>query len=139
MNTSTLIAPPALVRRAEQKDTKAIQALDSAHYMHPFTDHGDLATRGARVMTHADNIYVWDSEGRKVLDGMSGLWCVNAGYGRKELADAAYQQMMSAEASGIGEKAEAMKALVAALRGVPDGSRDISRPVTSAPDAKPTK
>ena len=95
MNTSTLIAPPALVRRAEQQDTQALQALDSAHYIHPFTDHADLATRGARVMTHADNIYVWDTEGRKVLDAMSGLWCVNAGYGRKELADAAYQQMMT--------------------------------------------
>ncbi len=95
MNTSTLIAPPALVRRAEQQDTKAIQALDSAHYIHPFTDHGDLATRGSRVMTRAEDIYVWDSEGKKVLDAMSGLWCVNAGYGRKELADAAYQQMMT--------------------------------------------
>jgi putrescine aminotransferase len=95
MNTSTLIAPPAIVRRAEQQDTKAIQALDSAHFIHPFTDHGGLATRGARVITHADNIYVWDSEGKKILDAMSGLWCVNAGYGRKELADAAYQQMMT--------------------------------------------
>jgi len=95
MNTSTLIAPPALVRRAEQQDTQAIQALDSAHYMHPFTDHAGLASRGARVITHADNIYVWDSEGKKILDAMSGLWCVNAGYGRKELADAAYQQMMT--------------------------------------------
>ena len=95
MNTSTLIAPPALVRRAEQHDTQAIQAADSAHFIHPFTDHGDLATRGSRVITRADNIYVWDSEGHKILDGMSGLWCVNAGYGRKELADAAYQQMMT--------------------------------------------
>jgi putrescine aminotransferase len=95
MNTSTLIAPPALVRRAEQQDTQAIQALDSAHYIHPFTDHADLATRGSRVMTRAEDIYVWDSEGRKVLDAMSGLWCVNAGYGRKELADVAYQQMMT--------------------------------------------
>jgi len=95
MNTSTLIAPPALVRRAEQQDTQAIQALDSAHFIHPFTDHGGLATRGARVITRADNIYVWDSEGAKILDAMSGLWCVNAGYGRKELADAAYQQMMT--------------------------------------------
>lgn len=91
----TLIAPPALVRRAEQHDTKAIQALDSAHYLHPFTSHGDLAGMGARVITRADNIYVWDSEGAKILDAMSGLWCVNAGYGRKELADAAYQQMMT--------------------------------------------
>jgi putrescine---pyruvate transaminase len=95
MNTSTLFAPPVLARRAEAHDTKAIQALDSAHFIHPFTDHGDLATRGARVMTRADGIYVWDSEGKKILDGMSGLWCVNAGYGRKELADAAYQQMMA--------------------------------------------
>ncbi len=93
--SSSLIAPPALVRRAGQHDTKAIQALDSAHYLHPFTDHGDLATRGARVITRAEDIYVWDSEGRKILDAMSGLWCVNAGYGRKELADAAYQQMMT--------------------------------------------
>lgn len=95
MNTSTLIAPPVLARRAEAHDTKAIQALDSAHFIHPFTDHGDLATRGARVITRAEGIYVWDSEGKKILDGMSGLWCVNAGYGRKELADAAYQQMMA--------------------------------------------
>jgi putrescine---pyruvate transaminase len=95
MNTSTLIAPPAIVRRAEQHDTKAIQAQDSAHFIHPFTDHGALATRGARVMTRAENIYVWDSEGHRILDAMSGLWCVNAGYGRKELADAAYQQLMT--------------------------------------------
>ena len=95
MNTSTLIAPPAVVRRAEAQDTHAIQALDSAHFIHPFTDHGDLATRGSRVITRADGIHIWDSEGQKILDAMSGLWCVNAGYGRKELADAAYQQMMT--------------------------------------------
>ena len=95
MNTSTLIAPPAVVRRAEAQDTHAIQALDSAHFIHPFTDHGDLATRGARVITRAEGIYVWDSEGHQILDAMSGLWCVNAGYGRKELADAAYQQLMT--------------------------------------------
>lgn len=95
MNPSTLIAPPALVRRAEQQDTKAIQALDSAHFIHPFTDHGDLATRGSRVITRADNVYIWDSEGAKILDAMSGLWCVNVGYGRKELADAGYQQTMT--------------------------------------------
>ena len=95
MNPSTLIAPPALVRRAAQHDTQAVQALDSAHFLHPFTDHAGLASRGARVITRADNIYVWDSEGAQILDAMSGLWCVNAGYGRQELADAAYQQMMT--------------------------------------------
>ena len=78
-----------------QLTTKEIQAMDSAHFIHPFTDHGDLATRGARVITKAEGIYVWDSEGEKLLDAMSGLWCVNVGYGRKALAEAAYQQMMT--------------------------------------------
>ena len=76
-------------------DTRLIQQLDSAHFLHPFTDFKDLATRGARVITRADGIYVWDSEGQKMLDAMSGLWCVNAGYGRRELADAAHAQMMT--------------------------------------------
>ncbi len=74
--------------------TAELQALDSAHFLHPFTDHKGLAAKGARVITHADDIYVWDSEGKKILDAMSGLWCVNAGYGRKELADVAHAQMM---------------------------------------------
>jgi len=76
-------------------DTKAIQALDSAHFLHPFTDFKDLNTRGARVITRADGIYIWDSEGNRILDAMSGLWCVNVGYGRQEIADAASQQMMT--------------------------------------------
>ncbi len=75
--------------------TRAMQALDSAHFIHPFTDHADLASRGARVITRGAGIYVWDSEGEKLLDAMSGLWCVNVGYGRQELAQAAYDQMMT--------------------------------------------
>jgi putrescine---pyruvate transaminase len=73
--------------------TNDIQTIDSAHYMHPFTDHKGLSEKGARIITKADNIYIWDSEGNKILDAMSGLWCVNVGYGRKELVDAAAKQM----------------------------------------------
>lgn len=76
-------------------DTDLIQSLDSAHFLHPFTDFKDLASRGARVITRAEGIYVWDSEGHQILDAMSGLWCVNVGYGRKALADAAHAQMMT--------------------------------------------
>jgi putrescine aminotransferase len=75
-------------------NTSDIQAIDSAHYMHPFTDHKGLAGKGSRVITKADNIYIWDSAGEKILDAMSGLWCVNVGYGRKELVDAAAKQML---------------------------------------------
>ncbi len=76
------------------KDTKDIQAIDSAYYMHPFTDHKSLAAKGARIITKAEGIYIWDSNGEKILDAMSGLWCVNVGYGRKELVDAAAKQML---------------------------------------------
>jgi putrescine aminotransferase len=75
-------------------DTAALQREDSAHYLHPFTDHKALAGRGARVIVRGEGIYIWDSDGLRILDGMSGLWCVNAGYGRRELADAAYRQLL---------------------------------------------
>jgi putrescine aminotransferase len=77
----------------EQYDTRALQQLDSAHYLHPFTDHAALRARGARVIVRADGIYLWDSDGKRILDGMSGLWCVNAGYGRASIVEAAARQM----------------------------------------------
>lgn len=86
--------PGAGTTPARSPSTRELQALDSAHFIHPFTDHGDLATRGARVIERGEGIHVWDSEGHRLLDAMSGLWCVNVGYGRRELADAAHAQMM---------------------------------------------
>jgi putrescine aminotransferase len=74
-------------------DTAAIRKLDAAHYMHPFTDHAALKEKGVRVMVRGEGIYLWDSEGNKILDGMSGLWCVNVGYGRTRISDAVYKQM----------------------------------------------
>ncbi len=67
---------------------------DHRHYMHPFTDHKDLGEKGgSRIITRAEGVYIYDSEGNKILDGMAGLWCVNLGYGRTELIDAAAAQM----------------------------------------------
>lgn len=74
-------------------DTAAIQKIDSAHYLHPFTDFQDLASKGARVMVRGDGVYLWDSQGKKIVDGMSGLWCVNVGYGRTSISQAVYKQM----------------------------------------------
>ena len=70
------------------------QAADSAHHLHPFTDHAQLHQAGPRIMTRAEGSYLFDSEGRKLLDAFAGLWCVNVGYGRKELAQVAYDQML---------------------------------------------
>ena len=70
-----------------------LQAIDAAHHLHPFTDHKDLRAAGSRMIVAADGPFIRDSEGNEILDGMAGLWCVNVGYGREELAEAAYEQM----------------------------------------------
>jgi putrescine aminotransferase len=77
----------------QERSTSQWQAADAAHFLHPFTDHQGLAAKGARIITRADNIYLWDNDGNKLLDAMSGLWCVNVGYGQQALVDAATQQM----------------------------------------------
>lgn len=68
--------------------TQRWQAMDAAHHLHPYTQHDALAKKGARVITKAEGVYLYDSEGHRLIDGMAGLWCVNAGYGRPELAEA---------------------------------------------------
>jgi putrescine aminotransferase len=75
-------------------DTKELQRLDALHHLHPFSNHKSLRAAGARVIVRADGPYFWDSEGKRVLDGMSGLWTTSIGYGRKEIADVAYEQML---------------------------------------------
>jgi putrescine aminotransferase len=73
--------------------TVDMQRLDAAHHMHPFTKGDELNAKGARVITKAKGVMLTDSEGVEILDGMAGLWCVNIGYGRRELADVAAAQM----------------------------------------------
>ncbi len=69
--------------------------LDTAHHLHPFTDQKELSEAGgSRIITGAQGVTLTDSEGHKLIDGMAGLWCVNVGYGRKELAETAYAQML---------------------------------------------
>ena len=74
--------------------TEDLQALDAAHHLHPFTHGDELAAKGARIVTRAEGCWLTDSDGNRILDGMAGLWCVNIGYGRSELADAAHRQML---------------------------------------------
>ena len=75
------------------RNTEQWQQLDREHHIHPFTDPAELNAKGARIITRAEGSYIWDSEGNKILDAMAGLWCVNVGYGRSELIEAANNQM----------------------------------------------
>ena len=74
-------------------DFNPLVATDVAHHLHPFTDYGEARQDGTRIITHADGVYIYDSDGNKILDGMAGLWCVNVGYNRHELIDAAVTQL----------------------------------------------
>jgi putrescine---pyruvate transaminase len=77
----------------EKRTGPDLQELDRKHHLHPFTDHKALHEKRSRIITHAEGVYIFDAEGNRILDGMSGLWCVNAGYGRDELIDACTRQM----------------------------------------------
>ena len=91
MAAATALRLGVLMTRSNS--TAEWQALDAAHYLHPFTDHKALKVEKSRIITRGEGVYIWDSEGHKILDGMAGLWCVNVGYSRSELVDAAAAQM----------------------------------------------
>ena len=73
--------------------TEELQRIDAAHHMHPFSANAEFRTKGARVIKSAKGAYLTDNDGNEFLDAMAGLWCVNIGYGRNELADVAHRQM----------------------------------------------
>jgi putrescine aminotransferase len=77
----------------QDRTTAEYRALDAAHHLHPFSDMAALNRAGSRVIVKAEGVHLVDSDGRRMIDGMAGLWCVNVGYGRRELAEAAYRQM----------------------------------------------
>jgi len=77
----------------ESYNTAELQATDAKHHFHPFTNHPEMHRKGTRIITGAEGVYIYDSDGNKYLDGMAGLWCVNIGYGRTELAEVAKAQM----------------------------------------------
>lgn len=75
------------------KSTAELQSIDSEHFLHPFTDYKDLANKGSRIISKAEGIYIYTSEGQKLLDGMSGLWCCNLGYSQPAIVKAVAEQL----------------------------------------------
>ncbi|WPP01686.1 aspartate aminotransferase family protein [Pseudomonas sp. HR96] len=73
--------------------TAEYQQLDAAHHIHAFLDQKALNAQGALVIERGERLHLWDTDGKRYLDGMSGLWCTNLGYGRKDLAEAAARQL----------------------------------------------
>lgn len=74
-------------------DIDHLRAADNAHHLHPFTDHKALHEGRVRVITHGEGVWITDSDGHRLLDGMAGLWCVNVGYSQPSIVEAATRQM----------------------------------------------
>src|SRR5262245_50988639 len=85
--------PPCLIRPMAPFDLAALRRLDQAHHLHPFTDHRAMHGQGTHVVRSAKGCTLVFEDGREILDGLAGLWCVNVGYGREEIAEAVAEQM----------------------------------------------
>jgi len=74
-------------------DTEALWRQDLDHFIHPWTDFSTFKEEGSLVIAESEGSYVLDSEGKKYIDGIGGLWCVNIGYANQEMADAIAEQV----------------------------------------------
>lgn len=80
---------------ANRYDTSELRRLDVAHHLPGYTDYKQMSELGGnRIIVRGEGCTIYDSDGNALLDSMAGLWCVQVGYGRKEIADAAREQMM---------------------------------------------
>ena len=70
-----------------------LQEADRSFHIHPFTNHLEMHPQGTHVIVSGEGCYLTDAQGRRLLDGLAGLWCVNVGYGRREIVDAVNEQM----------------------------------------------
>jgi putrescine---pyruvate transaminase len=76
-------------------DIAELRRMDVAHHLPAHSDYKvQQQLGGSRIIVRARGSTIEDAEGNQLLDGMAGLWCVNVGYGREELAQTAYRQML---------------------------------------------
>src|SRR6266571_1722419 len=66
---------------------------DQSFHLHPATNLRTLQKEGPLVITRGEGVYVYDDEGRRYLEGMSGLWCASLGFSERRLTEAAHRQM----------------------------------------------
>jgi putrescine aminotransferase len=122
------------------RDAAGWRRLDAAHHLHGFSDPRAVRGEGALVVARAEGIYVWDADGRRLIDGLAGLWCVALGYGRPELADAAARQMreLSYAKTFFGQAAPVAIELARTLAELAPGDLDVAFFSSSGSEANET-
>ncbi len=81
-----------LTNLTDSMQRERLEDLDRRHLIHPWVDLGAVRAQKPLIIDHAEGVYVYDAEGQKMIDGMGGMWCVNVGYGRDEIAEAMARQ-----------------------------------------------
>jgi beta-alanine--pyruvate transaminase len=76
--------------------SQTLSRSDLESFWMPFTANRQFKDN-PRLLARAEGMHYWTPDGRKILDGFAGLWCVNAGHSRKEIADAVHQQLSTME------------------------------------------
>ncbi|MEM7733009.1 MAG: aminotransferase class III-fold pyridoxal phosphate-dependent enzyme [Pseudomonadota bacterium] len=79
--------------QANSPSPSDLTAWDRDHNLHPWGGIGSWREDEYQRLNTGDGVYLWDSEGRKFIDGPGGMWCVQIGYGREEMADAIADQV----------------------------------------------
>ena len=79
---------------AMYEKTSSVWQMDKDHFIHPYTDYSVFEDEGSQVISGASGVTVTDDKGREYLDAIAGLWCVNIGHGREEMADTIRDQVL---------------------------------------------
>jgi L-2,4-diaminobutyrate transaminase len=77
------------------RHTPDLETLDKRSLFHAFTALADHERNGPMIIVKGQGVWLEDNQGRRYIDGMAGLWCVNVGYGRLEIADAIHHQAVT--------------------------------------------
>ena len=94
-------------------DTADLQDKDR-RILHPWEGLEEIGREQRTVIVKGEGIYVYDSEGKRYIDAPGGMWCVNIGHGRREIADAMADQASELAYYGIWNLANAPSAMLAA-------------------------
>ena len=108
------------------EEVKALQATALEHLWVYLREPSDMAEKGEpQIFVEGKGVHVTDALGNQFIDAMSGLWLKNVGYGRTEIADAAYQQMLQLTYMPMGTTSEAAVRLSEKIASITPG--DLSR------------
>src|SRR3712207_6572235 len=102
------------LRRRHMPDVAASVQADYDHLLHPL--HHPTAHHNPKIWVKGRGAILWDAEGKEYIDGLSGLWNVNVGHGRRELAQAAMDQMATLAYSSSYAGSSNMPAILLAER-----------------------